>query len=76
MGTSGALSTSNQYVKYSITLIEKLFEEKVLGNLSEERFLKMSAKYEDEQFELKQQIKHMKKIIAEEKVHEMNADSF
>lgn len=57
-------------------LIEKLFEEKVLGNLSEERFLKLSQKYEDEQFELKQQIKNMKQIVSEEKTHEMNSDSF
>ena len=55
-------------------LIEQLFEEKVLGNLSEERFLKMTYRYEDEQSSLKQQIKYMKKIVQEEKAHEMNAD--
>lgn len=58
------------------TLCEKVFEEKILGNLSEDRFLKLSQKYEDEQFELKAQIKHMKKIVAEEKAHELNADGF
>ena len=58
------------------TLCEKVFEEKILGNLSEERFLKLSAKYEEEQFELKAQIKNMKKIVAEEKKHELNADGF
>ena len=36
----------------------------------------MSQKYEDEQFELKAQIKHMKKVVAEEKAHELNADGF
>ena len=35
------------------TLCEKVFEEKILGNLSEDRFLKLSEKYENEQFELK-----------------------
>ena len=49
------------------TLCEKVFEEKILGNLSEERFLKLSGKYEEEQFELKAQIKNMKRIVAEEK---------
>ena len=49
------------------TLCEKVFEEKILGNLSEDRFLKLSEKYESEQFELKAQIKHMKKVVAEEK---------
>lgn len=58
------------------TLCEKVFEEKILGNLSEERFLKLSAKYEEEQFELKAQIKNMKKIVAEEKKHALNADGF
>lgn len=58
------------------TLCEKVFEEKILGNLSEERFLKLSQKYEEEQFELKAQIKHMKKVVAEEKAHELNADGF
>ena len=57
-------------------LIEKLFEEKVLGNLTEERFLKLSYKYEDEQMVLKQQIKQLKKIVLEKKAHEMNADGF
>ena len=30
------------------TLCEKVFEEKILGNLSEDRFLKLSEKYENE----------------------------
>ena len=58
------------------TLCEKVFEEKILGNLSEERFLKLSQKYEEEQFELKAQIKNMKKVVAEEKKHELNAEGF
>ncbi len=58
------------------TLCEKVFEEKILGNLSEERFLKLSEKYEEEQFELKAQIKNMKKIAHEEKKHELNASGF
>lgn len=58
------------------TLYEKLYEEKILGNLNEERFQKLSYKYEDEQAELKQRIKHMKSIVAEEKAHEMNCDGF
>ena len=58
------------------TLYEKLYEEKILGNLSEERFQKLSYKYEDEQAELKQRIKHMKKVVVEEKAHEMNCDGF
>ena len=51
-------------------------EEKILGNLNDERFQKLSYKYEDEQAELKQRIKHMKKVVAEEKAHELNCDGF
>ena len=57
-------------------LYEKVFEEKILGNLSEERFLKLSGKYEEEQFELKAKIENMKKIVADEQKHELNADGF
>ena len=57
-------------------LYEKVFEEKALGNLSEERFLKLSERYEEKQFELKAKIKNMKKIVAEEKKYELNADGF
>ena len=57
-------------------LIEKLFEEKVLGNLTEERFLKLTYKYEDEQLSLKQSIKNLKKVVLEDKAHELNTDGF
>ena len=57
-------------------LYEKLFEEKILGNLTEERFCKLSQKYEDEQAELKQRIRNLKKIVDEENQNEMNADGF
>ncbi len=36
----------------------------------------MFGKYEEEQFELKAKIKNMKKVVAEEKKHEFNADGF
>ena len=57
-------------------LYEKLFEEKILGSLTEDRFKKLSYKYEDEQAELKQKIKRLKLLVAEEQTHGMNADCF
>ena len=57
-------------------LYERLYEEKILGNLTEERFKKLSAKYEDEQAELSQKIKHLRTIVAEEQDHEMNVEGF
>lgn len=58
------------------TLIEGLFEEKVLGNLTDERFKKLTYKYEDEQLELKEKIKNIKKEVLEDKKHELNVNSF
>lgn len=57
-------------------LYEKLFEEKIRGNLTEERFKKLSEKYEDEQAELTQHIRHMEKVVAEQQKHELNAKGF
>ena len=57
-------------------LYEKVYEDQALGRLSEERFLKLSDKYEDEQSALKQNIKHLRAIVDEETAHEMNADTF
>lgn len=57
-------------------LFEKVYEDQALGRITDERFQKLSYKYEDEQAELKQKIKHLKKIVAEEKSHEMNSEGF
>ena len=57
-------------------LYEKLYEEKIIGNLNEDRYQKLSIKYEDEQLELNKKIKHLKKIVSEEEKHELNADGF
>ena len=55
---------------------EKVYEDQALGRLSEERFLKLSGKYEDEQSAVRQNIKHLRSIVDEETAHEMNADAF
>lgn len=52
-----ALQTALAREKEVDVLYERLFEEKILGSLSEDRFQKLSCKYEDEQGELKQKIK-------------------
>jgi hypothetical protein len=57
-------------------LFDSIYEDKALGGLSEERYQKMAYKYEDAQSAVKQHIKHLKEIVAEEKTHEMNADGF
>ena len=57
-------------------LFEKVYEDQALGRLTEERFLKLSHKYEDEQSALKQNIKHLRTVVEKETAHEMNADGF
>ncbi|GAA6396769.1 DUF4368 domain-containing protein [Solibaculum mannosilyticum] len=71
-----ALQTALSRSREVDILYERLFEEKILGNLTEERFHKLSEKYEDEQSELSQRIRYLKKIVAEEQNHEMNAEGF
>ncbi len=44
--------------------------------MTEDRYQKLSQKYEDEQVELNQKLKHLRKIVKEEQLHEMNADGF
>ena len=53
-----------------------MFEEKVLGNLTDERFKKLTYKYEDEQLELKERIKNIKKVVLEDKKHELDVNGF
>lgn len=57
-------------------IIENLYEDKVAGVINEERFTKMSNRFEDEQLEVKQQIKNLKKTVKDEETHELNSDKF
>jgi hypothetical protein len=57
-------------------LYEKIYEDQALGRLPEERFMMLAGKYDEEQAIVRQRIRHLKKIVQEEKQHEMNADGF
>jgi hypothetical protein len=57
-------------------IIENLYEDKVCGVINEERFTKMSNRFEDEQLEIKQQILNLEKVVKEEAAHELNSDKF
>ena len=48
-------------------IIESLYEDKVEGKISEERYLKMSDTYETEQADLKERVKTLKLEIAKAK---------
>jgi hypothetical protein len=57
-------------------IIENLYEDKVSGVINEERFTKMSNRFEDEQLEIKQQIKNLEKTVNEEATHELSSSKF
>ena len=57
-------------------LYEKIYEDQALGRLPEDRFLMLASKYDEEQAALRLRIRNLKKIVAEEKEHELNAEGF
>lgn len=57
-------------------IIQKLYEDKVLGNITEERFHKMSADYEVEQKVLEARTTVLKKALDTAKEQTLNTDRF
>ncbi|MFU2424008.1 MAG: DUF4368 domain-containing protein [Bacteroides sp.] len=57
-------------------IIQRLYEDNVEGKISDERFAKMSASYEEEQKSLESRVAELKKFIAAEKESSMNVDRF
>lgn len=57
-------------------IIQRLYEDNVEGKISDERFVKMSASYEEEQKGLESRVSELKKLIADEKENSVNVDRF
>lgn len=57
-------------------LFEKIYEDNAMGKLSDERYAKMSGKYEDEAVELKVKIRKLNSEINKEDSHITTADEF
>jgi len=57
-------------------IIQRLYEDNVLGKISEERFFKMSADYEAEQKELVAKVSALKQMIDSAKQQSLNTDRF
>ena len=57
-------------------IIQHLYEDKIEGNISEERFSRMTANYEEEQAQLESRVSELKKLMAAEKESVVNVDSF
>ena len=57
-------------------LFERIYEDNVSGKLSDDRFAKMSRRYEDEQKELAEKIKKLRSEIEKQSSRFMTADMF
>lgn len=58
------------------TLFERIYEDNVSGKINDDRFMKMSRKYEAEQLELKSKIAMLQKEVKKEKRHSGDAGDF
>lgn len=70
------LEQSKKRMEKLDTIIQKLCEDNVEGKISDERFMKMSASYEDEQKSLKTRISELKCEIATDKENSLNVNHF
>lgn len=57
-------------------IIQRLYEDNIEGKISDERFMKMSANYEQEQQTLEARMKELKALIAKENESRANVDGF
>ena len=57
-------------------IIRRLYEDNIEGKITDERFGRMSASYEEEQHTLKSRMAELKALIASEKERSANVDSF
>ena len=57
-------------------LFERIYEDNVSGKLSDDRFAKMSRRYEDEQKELAEKIKKLRSAIEKQSCQAMTTDMF
>ena len=57
-------------------IIQRLYEDRVAGTLSVERFAKLSDGYEKEQAELKQSIEELREVVAAAEAQTVNIQSF
>ena len=64
---SKEIRTSEKRIERLDKIIESLYEDKVEGKISEERYLKMSGTYKTEQAGLKERVKTLKSEIAKAK---------
>ncbi len=57
-------------------IIQRLYEDNLEGKISDERFARMTANYEEEQKGLESRVAELKKLLAAEKDRSVNVDHF
>ena len=70
------LEQAQSRVRKLDNIIQKLYEDNIEGKITDERFMKMSASYEDEQHTLEARISELKELIAQEYEITDGADRF
>ena len=70
------LATAKQRVSELEVLLCKIYEDNILGKLSDSRYATLDAQYEKEQSELNAEISALEKAIKSYETHEKDADRF
>lgn len=70
------LEQSQARIRKLDEIIQKLYEDNVEGKISDERFMKMSASYEEEQKSLEARTSELDMLITSEKESSLNVDRF
>ena len=70
------LATAKQRVSELEVLLCKIYEDNILGKLSDSRYVTLDAQYEKEQSELTAEISTLEKAIKSYETHEKNANRF
>ena len=74
--SSRELEQSMQRITKLDSIIQRLYEDNLDGKISDDRFAKMTANYEQEQKDLKAQVAVLRKTLATAKEQRINVDSF
>ena len=70
------LATAKQRVSELEVLLCKIYEDNILGKLSDSRYATLDAQYEKEQSELTVEISDLEKVVKSYEKHEKDADRF
>lgn len=70
------LEVGRKRVAHLDTIIQKLYEDNVVGKITDERFIKLSQGYEEEQKELESRLRELESLIHNARSKSLNAEVF